>query len=107
VADAPTRQVVLIVEDEALVRMTADMVEEAGFEEKLAEKAEQGDIQATREIGDRLDGKAVQAIERGDAPIEAMTDQQLMAIAYGGPRELLAEPNYVRICRPVPDAEEQ
>src|SRR5258705_2684626 len=66
--------------------------------EKLAEKAEQGDIQAIREVGDRLDGKAVQAIERGDAPIEAMTDQQLMAIAHGGPRELLAEPNYARIC---------
>jgi 1,6-anhydro-N-acetylmuramate kinase len=33
--------------------------------EKLAEKAEQGDIQAIREVGDRLDGKAVQAIERG------------------------------------------
>jgi two-component system, response regulator PdtaR len=33
VADASTRQVVLIVEDEALVRMTAvDMIEEAGFE---------------------------------------------------------------------------
>ena len=32
-ADAPPRQVVLIVEDEALVRMTAvDMIEEAGFE---------------------------------------------------------------------------
>ena len=33
VAYAPSRQVVLIVEDEALVRMTAvDMIEEAGFE---------------------------------------------------------------------------
>ena len=31
-ADKPARQVVLIVEDEALVRMTAvDMIEEAGF----------------------------------------------------------------------------
>jgi two-component system, response regulator PdtaR len=31
-ADTPSRQVVLIVEDEALVRMTAvDMIEEAGF----------------------------------------------------------------------------
>ena len=60
--------------------------------EKLAEKAEQGDIQAIREVGDRLDGKAVQAIERGDAPIEAMTDQQLMAIIRGGSREPLIEP---------------
>ena len=32
-ADTPSRQVVLIVEDEALVRMTAvDLIEEAGFE---------------------------------------------------------------------------
>ena len=32
-ADTPSRQVVLIVEDEALVRMTAvDMIEEAGFD---------------------------------------------------------------------------
>jgi hypothetical protein len=66
---------------------------------KLAEKAEQGDIQAIREIGDRLDGKAVQAIERGDAPIEAMTDQQLMAIIRGGSREPLIEP--AQICGSV------
>jgi two-component system, response regulator PdtaR len=33
VADVPSRQVVLVVEDEALVRMTAvGMIEEAGFE---------------------------------------------------------------------------
>ena len=32
-ADTPSRQVVLVVEDEALVRMTAvEMIEEAGFE---------------------------------------------------------------------------
>jgi hypothetical protein len=42
--------------------------------EKLAEKAEQGDIQAIREIADRMDGKPAQAIERGDAPLEAMAD---------------------------------
>jgi hypothetical protein len=68
--------------------------------EKLAEKAEQGDLQAIREVGDRLDGKAVQAIERGDAPIEAMTDQQLMAIIRGGSREPLIEP--ALICGPIP-----
>jgi hypothetical protein len=71
--------------------------------EKLAEKAEQGDIQAIREVGDRLDGKVVQAIERGDGPIEAMTDQQLMAIIRGGSREPLIEPEL--ICGPIPDAE--
>jgi len=33
----------------------------------LAEKAEQGDLQAIREIADRLDGRPPQAIERHDA----------------------------------------
>ena len=41
-ADAPTRQVVLIVEDEALVRMAAvGMVEEAGFEVLEATNADE------------------------------------------------------------------
>jgi hypothetical protein len=68
--------------------------------EKLAEKAEQGDIQAIREIADRMDGKPAQAIERGDAPLEAMTDQQLFAIIRGGSREPVVEPSYARICSP-------
>jgi hypothetical protein len=55
--------------------------------EKLVEKAEQGDLQAIQQIGDRLDGKPSQAIERADIPLEAMTDQQLMAIIRGGPYE--------------------
>jgi CheY-like chemotaxis protein len=42
VADAPIRQVVLVVEDEALVRMTAvGMVEEAGFEVLEAANADE------------------------------------------------------------------
>jgi len=32
--------------------------------DKLAEKAEQGDMQAVREVAYRLDGKPVQALER-------------------------------------------
>jgi hypothetical protein len=36
--------------------------------ERLAEKAEQGDLAAIQQIGDRLDGKPSQAIERGDVP---------------------------------------
>jgi len=52
--------------------------------DKLAEKAEQGDLQAIQQIADRLDGKPVQALERGDVPVDAMTDQQLMAIIRGG-----------------------
>lgn len=34
--------------------------------EKLYEQAEQGDIAAMREIGDRLDGKAAQTIQGDD-----------------------------------------
>jgi hypothetical protein len=49
--------------------------------DKLAEKAEQCDLQAIQQIADRLDGKPAQAIERGDVPVEAMTDRQLMAIS--------------------------
>ena len=58
--------------------------------DKLAEMAEQGDLQAIREIADRLDGKPVQALERGDIPVEAMTDQQLMSIIRGGSCERFA-----------------
>ena len=53
VADASTRQVVLIVEDEALVRMTAvDMIEEAGFEILEAANADEAILllEARREI---------------------------------------------------------
>ena len=60
--------------------------------EKLAEKAEQGDLPAIQRVADRLDGRPTQAIERGDLPLEAMTDQQLMAIAHGGPRECCGPP---------------
>ncbi len=40
--------------------------------EKLLDKAEQGDLQAIREVIDRLDGKPVQAIERSDVPVDAL-----------------------------------
>ena len=60
--------------------------------DRLCEKAEQGDLQAIQQIADRLDGKPVQALERGDVPVEAMTDQQLMSIIRGGSCERVAEP---------------
>jgi hypothetical protein len=41
---------------------------------KLFEKALDGDLSAIREIADRLDGKPVQAIERGDVPVEVLSD---------------------------------
>ena len=69
--------------------------------ERLAEKAEQGDLQAIQQIGDRLDGKPSQAIERGDVPVEAMTDQQLMAIIRGGSCEVIDEPRRPMIGPPL------
>jgi hypothetical protein len=52
--------------------------------EKLIEKAEQGDLQAIREIADRLDGKPAQLIDRGESRLETMTDAELVMIAKGG-----------------------
>ncbi len=68
--------------------------------DKLIEKAEQGDLQDINEVIDRLDGKAVQVVERGDVPVEAMADQQLMAIIRDGSREPLIE--HALICGPIP-----
>jgi hypothetical protein len=70
--------------------------------DKLTEMAEGGDLQAIKEIGDRLDGKCAQVIERGDVPYEEMTNQELMAIIRGGSHELECEPNYPRICGYLP-----
>jgi hypothetical protein len=49
--------------------------------EKLAEKAEEGDLAAIREIADRLDGKPTQqVVDRRDAPIHQLTDAELYAL---------------------------
>jgi hypothetical protein len=50
----------------------------------LAEKAERGNLAAIQQIADRLDGKPAQAIERGDVPLEALSDHELFAIIRGG-----------------------
>jgi hypothetical protein len=55
--------------------------------------AERGDLQAIQQIGDRLDGEPSQAIERGDVPVEALSDRELFAIIRG-PCEPLDEPSY-------------
>jgi hypothetical protein len=70
--------------------------------DKPAEKAEQGDIQAIREIADRLDGRPAQAIERSDAPLEALSDRELFDIIRRGSAEPLNDPSYARICGPAP-----
>lgn len=64
--------------------------------EKLAPKAEEGDLAAIREIADRLDGKATQVIDRRDVPIHELTDAELHLIASSGlekaPKVLLIPP---------------
>ena len=66
--------------------------------EKLAEKAEDGDLAAIRELADRLDGKPAQVIDRHDAAIEELSDADLQLIASGGlprsgrPKVLLLPP---------------
>ena len=52
----------------------------------------EGDLAALREIGDRLDGKPAQIIERGDVPVEALSDAELFAIIRGGLGDPLDEP---------------
>jgi hypothetical protein len=52
--------------------------------DRLLDKGEEGDLQSIREIADRLDGKAPQALEVGDVPFDRLTDAQLNAIAAAG-----------------------
>jgi hypothetical protein len=68
--------------------------------EKLAEKAEQGDLQAIQQIADRLDGKPSQAIERGDVSVEVLSDRELFAIIRGGSPEPEDVPSYLMIAGP-------
>ena len=64
--------------------------------EKLAEKAEQGDLAAIQQIGDRLDGRPSQASERGEVPVEVLSDAELFAIIRGEqPLTLVYDPSAV------------
>jgi hypothetical protein len=51
---------------------------------KLVEKAEAGDLSSIRELIDRLDGRAVQAVDYGNLTVHQLTDEQLLAIAADG-----------------------
>jgi hypothetical protein len=51
--------------------------------DRLIDKAEAGDLPSIRELIDRLDGKAVQAVDYGPITVEQLTDVQLLAIASG------------------------
>jgi hypothetical protein len=61
--------------------------------DQLIDRAEQGDLAYIRELVDRLDGKAAQAIDYGEISPRRLTDEQLEAIAAGALTEdLLALP---------------
>jgi hypothetical protein len=62
--------------------------------EKLAEKAEEGDLAAIREIADRLDGKPAQVIDRGNVPAHELSDTELYLIIEEAkrPKALLISP---------------
>jgi len=47
-------------------------------------RAEEGNLAYIREFVDRLDGKAVQVVDRRDVPIEELSDAELYRIAAGG-----------------------
>ena len=55
--------------------------------DKLVEKAEEGDLQAIREVIDRLDSKPSQVVERGEVTVEVLSDGELFAIIRGGSRD--------------------
>ena len=63
---------------------------------KLIEMAEGGDLQAIKEVADRLDGKCAQVIERGDVSVEALSDREPFAIIPGEPFAPIDE-----TCRPL------
>jgi hypothetical protein len=68
--------------------------------EKLAEKAEGGDLAAIREIADRLDGKPVQMLDRRELPVTELTTAELRFIAAGGFERLEAD---TAVLLPPPD----
>ena len=71
--------------------------------ERLAEKAEQGDLAAIQQIADRLDGKCAQVIGRDDVSVDVLSDRELFAIIRGG----LPEPVDVPSCRMIAGPEQR
>jgi hypothetical protein len=65
------------------VALNSDPLRLRRIADKLAERAEQGDLVAIREIADRLDGKPAQVVDRSDAPVEELSDAELYLIASG------------------------
>jgi hypothetical protein len=73
--------------------------------EKLAGKAEEGDLAAIREIADRLDGKPAQVIDRRDFPVTELTDAELLVIAVGALPERKEDDTEVLLLPPGPYAQ--
>ena len=55
--------------------------------EKLAEKAEEGDLAAIRELADRLDGKPAQAHTGEDGSAVTVVIRQLIGVVGGDKKE--------------------
>jgi hypothetical protein len=66
----------------------------------ILERSEGGDLQAIREVFDRLDGRPPQAIDYGNVSVEVLSDHELFAIIRGGSREPVDEPSCVLIWGP-------
>jgi hypothetical protein len=54
---------------------------------KLIEMAEGGDLQAIKEIGDRLDGRCALTIQHVEVCLEMLSDGELFSIIRNGSRE--------------------
>ena len=67
--------------------------------EKMLEARAGRDVQALREVFDRLDGRPPQAIEYGYVSVEMLSDGELFAIIREGSCEPVDEPSYAMIAR--------
>jgi hypothetical protein len=69
----------------AIMRSEGDKTKIARIAEALVDKAAGGDVPAIKEVADRLDGKAVQAIAGadGEGPLEVVTKVVLTELTAG------------------------
>ena len=59
--------------------------------DRLIDGAEEGNLHYIREVGDRLDGRPVQAIDRHEVAITELSDAELILLATGGRTEVSDE----------------
>ena len=57
----------------------------------------EGRFASRQEVGDRLDGKCAQVIERGEVSVEVLSDRELFAIIRSGSSEPVDVPSYPMI----------